>query len=582
MTSSAQSPDHASNEAAYASRPWLAHYAPGVVPDVEIPTQSIPHLIEAACERFPVRIATDFLGHKTRFNQLAEQISQAAEALRRLGVGPGDRVSLAMPNCPQHVVIFHAVLRLGAIAVEHNPLAAAEDLMEQIAQAGSGLVICWEKTSEIVAAHRDLIPEVRRVLAISLVAVLPPMARFAVKLPVPAARKRREAISSPLPDGVFPWEPLARSASPLDPSTPYPDTDDIAAFLHTGGTTGTPKAAMLTHKNILAIVAMGNAWIPELVDGDETMYAILPFFHAFGLTFNLVFGPINAATTVLFPNLDVDRVLRTMKRLPATFFAGVPPMFDRIAKAAIKENVSLDGVRYAISGAMSLPVEVAAEWERLTGGYLIEGYGMTETSPITVGNPISTERRPGALGLPFPSTEVRVCNSEEPLEVLPLGTQGELQVRGPQVFPGYWNNPAETENILLPDGWLRTGDIVVMDESGFITLVDRIKEIIITGGFNVYPSQVEDHLRLMPGIDDVAVVGVPSGDLGERVVAALVLAGEDIVDLEAIREWSAEHLARYATPREVVILKELPRTQLGKVLRRSVRDNIIGTPPPAM
>jgi len=259
----------------------------------------------------------------------------------------------------------------------------------------------------------------------------------------------------------------------------------------------------------------------------------------------------------------------------------VPPMFERVAAAAERRGADLSSIRFAISGAMALSPETARRWEALTGGLVIEGYGLTECSPLALGNPLSPARQPGTLGLPYPSTTIRVVDPEDPTVDVRPGERGELLVRGPQVFAGYWQRSEDTAAALLPDGWLRTGDIVeVDDQTGFTRLVDRIKEVIIIGGFNVYPSQVEDRLREMPGVEDVAVVGMPSGDLGEKVVAAVVMAaGATRLELEAVREWCGEHLARYAIPRELVFLHELPRSQIGKVMRRVVREQLLSLAP---
>ena len=286
---------------------------------------------------------------------------------------------------------------------------------------------------------------------------------------------------------------------------------------------------------------------------------------------------------MVFPRFDVDSVLEAQQRRPATFLPGVPPMFERLAEAARDRGVDLTSIRHSISGAMSLPTRTARAWEEVTGGLLVEGYGMTETSPVALGNPLSAERRPGTLGLPFPSTWMRVTDPEDPSREVGAGERGELQVDGPQVFAGYWERPEETAHVLLEHGgrtWLRTGDVVVVEDHGFVRLVDRIKEVIITGGFNVYPSQVEEALRSMPEIEDVAVVGVPGSDLGERVVAAVVLAeGVSRVELSAVRAWSEDKLARYAHPRDLVVVSELPRSQIGKVLRRVVRDQVMAKVP---
>ena len=277
----------------------------------------------------------------------------------------------------------------------------------------------------------------------------------------------------------------------------------------------TPKAAVLLHRNLVANCVQNQAWIQRDGSTLEVFYAVLPFFHAFGLQVSLVLGIRIGATLVVFPKFEVAAVLAAQKRRPCTFLPAVPPMLERIEKAAAEQGVDLTSITFAFSGAMPLPAHTAQQWENATGGYVIEGYGMTETSPIALGNPVSADRRPGALGLPYPSTEIRVVDAETLADVEP-GHRGELLIRGPQVFAGYWNRPEETAHQLLPDGFLRTGDVVVVGADGFVTLVDRIKEMIVTGGFKVYPSQVEDHLREMPGITDIAIVGLPPATSARR------------------------------------------------------------------
>jgi long-chain acyl-CoA synthetase len=315
--------------------------------------------------------------------------------------------------------------------------------------------------------------------------------------------------------------------------------------------------------------------VPGLRDGQEVVYAVLPLFHAYGLTLCLTFAMSIGATLVLFPRFDVDQTLDAVRRRPATFLPGVPPIYQALAAAAPARGVDLRSIRYAISGAMSLPKATVDLWESVTGGLLVEGYGMTETSPVSVGNPVADTRRPGTVGVPFPSTDVRIVDPDDPSTDRGLGEPGELLVRGPQVFAGYWGRLEDTEAVLLEGGWLRTGDIVVMDAEGFITVVDRIKELIITGGFNVYPSEVEDVLRQVPGVRDAAAVGLPDGSGGERVVAAVVANGDAQLDPDEVRNATRAHLAAYKVPRQVFIVEELPRSMIGKVLHRKVRADLL-------
>ena len=383
-------------------------------------------------------------------------------------------------------------------------------------------------------------------------------------------------MTAPAP-GIAAWDRLVARSGRLDDRHPRPSAEDVAVLQYTGGTTGRPKAAMLTHRNLLANATQGRAWVPGLQDGDEVVYAVLPLFHAYGLTLCLTFALRIGATLVLFPRFDVDMVLAAMRRRPATFLPAVPPIYERLATAARDRHIDITSVRYAISGAMTLPRTTAELWESVTGGVLVEGYGMTETSPVALGNPVGPSRRLGTVGVPFPSTEVRVVDRDDPTRDLPPGEAGELLLRGPQVFGGYWNRPEETAAVVLDDGWIRTGDVVEMDDDGFFRIVDRIKELIITGGFNVYPSEVEDTLRTLPGIADAAVVGVPSSQGGEDVVAAVVLEPDTDFDTASTREACREHLAAYKIPRRFVVVEELPRSLIGKVLRRQVRDALLRT-----
>lgn len=561
-------------------RPWASSYAPGVPLEIVVPEESLVDLLEASAARFAPHTALDFFGATTTYAELADQVARAAEGLRRLGVVAGDRVALVLPNCPQHVVAFYAALRLGAVVVEQNPLYTEEEMAFQLGDHRPTAVVAWDKVAPMVSRIVEPLG-VRTVLAVNLPSALPRLKRLALRLPVPRAARTRSAMTGPAP-GIRRWEHLLRGPA-LAAEHPRPTPADVALLQYTGGTTGRPKAAVLTHRNLRANAAQGRAWMPGLEDGREVVYAVLPLFHAYGLTLCLTFSMSIGATLVLMPRFDVDLVLEAMQRRPATFLPAVPPIYDRLAAAAQARGVDLTSIRYAISGAMSLPAETAQLWESVTGGLLVEGYGMTETSPVALGNPAGDARRIGAIGVPFPSTEVRVVDRHDPSRELPTGQAGELLLRGPQVFAGYWERPAETAEVVLADGWIRTGDVVVMSEDGFFTIVDRIKELIITGGFNVYPSEVEHALRELPGITDAAVVGLPSGHGDEDVVAVVVLGPGHPLDEEAVRAGCREHVAAYKVPRRVYAVDALPVSIIGKVLRRQVReelqDRLAATPP---
>lgn len=559
----------------FEDRPWLAHYSPGVPADVEVPNVTVPALLAEAARRWPDRVAVDFFGATTTYRELAAETAAAAEALAALGVGPGDRVALVLPNCRSHVVAFHAVASLGAIVVEHNPTYTAQELHDQFVLTGSTVALVWRNRVadvQVAAGGTDL----RHVVSVDVADDLPAISRLALRLPVRAAREKRTALTGGDLGDASNWKALLRGRSST--FAPRARPDDTALLLFTGGTTGVPKGAELSHANLVANATQGQAWA-SFREGDEVVYGMLPFFHAFGMMFCLVLPPLIGATLVAFPNFDPVSVVAAQRRRPATFVPGVAPMFGRLIDAAeaSSKQVDLSTIRLAFSGAMPLGRAVAERWESATGGLLIEGYGMSECSPIVLGNPCSADRKRGALGLPFPSTLIRVMDQDDPsVEATrdASGTlRGELHVKGPQVFQGYWERPDETALMLGSDGWLRTGDVVEVDEQGFAVLVDRVKEMIVVGGFKVFPSVVEDLLREMPSVRDVAVVGLPRGDDGDEEVLAVVVPHEQHgpPTLEALREFAAHRLPHYALPRKLDLVAELPVSMIGKILRRVVR-----------
>ncbi|MCR2812121.1 MULTISPECIES: long-chain-fatty-acid--CoA ligase [Microbacterium] len=558
----------------FASRPWLAAYADGVPADIVPPTQSLTETIEASIKAHARRPALEFFGAVTTYGELGDQILRAAEGLRRMGVRKGDRVAIVLPNCPQHVVAFYAVLRLGAIVIEHNPLYTARELRHQFEDHGASVAIVWDKTVDVVA---DFPSDVRpkRIVSVDMTEALPLVKRLALRLPIPRARESRAQLTTtPELRRPYTWKALLDHRR-LSARHPAPTVDDIAVLQYTSGTTGTPKGAILTHRNLRANAMQGSAWVPGLVDGEETFYAVLPLFHAYGMTLCLTFAMGIAAKLVLFPKFDVGLVADAARKSPPTFLPAVPPIYDQLARAAARGTIDLSSVRFAISGAMSLPVDTVKRWEEATGGLLVEGYGMTESSPVAIGNPMGTTRRPGTVGVPFPSTEIRVVDPDDPSVDRPLGEAGELLVRGPQVFQGYWGRPAETAATLLEDGWLRTGDIASVSADGFVTIVDRLKELIITGGFNVSPTEVEDTLHTHPDVDAAAVVALPRRSGGEDVAAAVVLREGAVLDVEGLRDYCRTRLAAYKVPRRIVQMEDLPRSLIGKVLRREVRERML-------
>lgn len=546
--------------------PWAGSYAPGVPLHLDYPDRSLVDQLGSTVERYGDAVALDFLGRTTTYAALAEQVERVAEGLRRLDVGPGDPVALLMPTCPQHVVAFFAVLRLGAVVVEHNPLYTTEELRAPFRDHGARVAVVWDKVVPVVEALQQDCP-LEHVVAVDLTAALPLAKRLALRLPVPRARAARAELTASAPGAVAYGELLA--APPVAPDHPRPAPDDVALVLYTSGTTGVPKGAQLRHRNLVANCVQGQAWVPGLREGEETFLVALPLFHAYGATASMLLGVALGARLVLLPRPDVNLVLDAVRRRTPTFVPAVPPIYRRVLEEAERRGVPLRGIRYALSGAMPLPAELVEKWEAATGGLLVEGYGLTETSPVIVGNPMSSARRPGAIGVPFPDVEVRVADRDDLDHDVPLGEPGELLVRGPQVFDGYRGRPEETA-AAFHDGWFRTGDVVTMSDDGFLTVVDRVKELVITGGFNVYPSEVEAALRSHPDVADAAVVGLADGSGSEQVVAAVVAAPGRTPDLAVLDAHARAALTPYKVPRRYVLVDELPTNPMGKVLRREV------------
>jgi long-chain acyl-CoA synthetase len=552
------------------ARPWLDSYAPGVPHEIDDQGGSLADLIAESVATYPNNVALEFFGAATTYAKLGADIDKAAEGLRALGVKAGDPVALVLPNCPQHVVAFYAVLRVGGIVVEHNPLYTPRELRHQFEDHGAKVVIAWEMVvGTIQDFPADLLPTI---VSVDITKGMSIVTQIMLRLPIKRARESRAALTAAV-SGTVPWKRLISSA-PIAATVSGPGVDDVAVIQYTSGTTGQPKGATLTHLNLAANAAQARAWVPTVERGTSVVYAVLPLFHAYGLTLCLTFAMSMGARLVLFPRFDPDLVLTVIKKRPPTFLPAVPPIYERLMAAAAEKGVSLDGIQIAISGAMPLRASVVEPWEALTGGYLVEGYGLSETSPVLMANPVAPTRVAGTVGLPLPSTLVRVVDPENPTVEMPKGERGELVVKGPQVFSGYWNKPEESAAVFA-DGWFRTGDIVTIDEAGFVRIVDRIKEIIITGGFNVTPSEVEETLVRFAGVREVAVIGMPSEHSGEDVVAALVMEPGASLDEHAIEAFAREQLTAYKVPRRFVVVAELPKSIIGKVLRRKVRDALL-------
>jgi long-chain acyl-CoA synthetase len=558
----------------YDTRPWLRYYPAGVPAGAEFPDVPLTDVLDDAVARYPRRPALTFLGRKVSYRELGGLVDRFADALRGLGVHHGDRVATVLPNCPQAVIAFFATLRRGAIIVQNNPLYTAAELHTQLADSGATVVLVFDKAYETVAeAVRGT--QVEHIIVTSLTEFLPRSKQLALRLPLRAAREKRAELTTELPDDLedYPlwFADVMAEARPRHIPVPVDPSRDLAALQYTGGTTGTPKGAMLTHANLLANAYQTAAWDPGYVPGQEVTLAVLPLFHVFGLTLCLTTTMLIGGNVVLVPKFDLDLVLSEIKHNRPTILPGVPPIYQQIAESPQARSAHLDSIRTCVSGAMKLRRETVDAFRRATGAQVVQGYGMTETAPVIMANPLNGNARHISVGVPMPGTTARIVSETDPSQALDVGQAGELLVRGPQVFAGYWNQPRETAEV-LSNGWLRTGDIAMMSPDGFFTLIDRKRDVIIVDGLNVYPSEVEEVLNSHPGVKESAVVGVPDAMRGELVAAYVVLIPGLAPSRTELLRYCAERVAAYKVPAEITARDDLPHNMIGKVLRRVLRD----------
>jgi long-chain acyl-CoA synthetase len=558
--------------AGYGSRPWLRWYAPGVPAQVEVPDIPLTTLLDDAARDFPRRTALVFLGRTMTYAALADAVDRLAGALHELGVRKGDRVALILPNSPQNVIAFFAALRLGAVIVQHNPLYTPSELHHQLADSGATVAIVYDGAYRRLAQARRA-TALEHVIVTSLADYLPSGKRLALRLPFRRLREKREQLITELPSDadVLNFARLVRAPAGRAPDVEITPERDLALLQYTGGTTGLPKGAMLTHRNLVANAYQASAWDPAVEHGAETVLAALPIFHVYGLTMCLTMPVLTASTVVLLPTFDLGLLFAAIDKWHPSVFPGVPPMYDQIVHSRRTSRHDLRSIRTCVSGAMRLPPETAQRFEQVTGGRVVEGYGLTESSPVALANPLDDNARLGTIGLPLPSTDVRIADPEDPSRDLPIGVPGELCVRGPQVFRGYWRQSKESQ-AMLRNGWLHTADIAKMDEDGFVTIIDRKRDVILASGFSVFPSEIEEVLAQHPAVESCAVVGVSHYYRGETVKAFVILRDEAQASEYELHQFCAARLVAYKVPSSFEFRQDLPRNLLGKVLRRELRD----------
>lgn len=555
-------------------KPWLRHYPLEIPASLDYPNHGIPQFLINAVEKFPANEAVHFLGKSLTYRELYDHTCRLANGLISLGVKRGDRVAIMLPNCPQAVISYYAALMIGAVVVQTNPLYVERELEHQLKDSGATTIITVDLFYERLANVRGEFPEAGAVpqLKNAVITSLKDGLPFPKNLLYPL-KQRKEGFKADIPygrHGVVSYKKLLSSSSNLPVMTDIHGSD-LAQLQYTGGTTGTPKGVMLTHRNLVANTMQTSAWCYRVKDGYERFLAALPLFHVFGLTVLMNFSVMRAGSLVLLPRFETETVLETISRQQPTLFPGAPTMYVALINHKNSASTDLSSIEACISGSAALPLEVQEQFEKMTGGKLIEGYGLTEASPVTHANLIWGKRKIGTIGMPFPDTVAAIFSPEG--KPLPVREVGELVIRGPQVMKGYWNNPKETE-IVLRDGWLHTGDLGYMDEDGFFTIVDRIKDVIIAGGFNIYPREVEEVLYEHPAVMEASVLGVKDPYRGETVKAFVVLKKGSYVSAAQLDVWCRQRLAAFKVPHLYEFRESLPKTMIGKVLRRKLMEEL--------
>jgi long-chain acyl-CoA synthetase len=559
------------------ARPWLAHYAPGVPQDLPVPDRSLPELLEAATKQFGPRDAIVYYGTRIAYVQLMALVDRFAQALVTLGVGRGDRVALTLPNVPQFPIAFYGALKAGAVVVPTNPLYTAPELRHQLVDAGAKVVVTLDQLYPTLAAVRADTP-VEHVILAGVADYFAPALALAYRVKqartshgtpqVDRRALREDASVHRFKDVLGPAHDRQGFQIFALPAPAHPD--DLAVLQYTGGTTGVAKGAMLTHRNLAINAMQAWAWSEQPEGSHHTTLCVAPFFHCYGLTVGMNLSLFHGCTMVLLPRFTPADCIAAIEKYKPDLFPGVPTMYLAIANAVKQKRANLTSVNVCISGAAPLPGEVQAQFEQLSGAKVVEGYGMTESSPVTHCNPVFGDRRSGTIGLPMSNTTAAVVDPES-WEFLPPGQIGELVVKGPQVMKGYWLRPDETARVLR-DGWLRSGDLATMDADGYFRVVDRAKDLIIAGGYNVYPRDVEEVLYQHPKVLEACVVGIPDAYRGETVRAYVVPRPGEQVSAAELTDFCKERLAAYKVPKQFEFRASLPKTLIGKVLRRALRE----------
>lgn len=548
-------------------KPWLAHYPPEVPHTLTYPSMAVQEYLTQSYKKYPQKTAVHFMGKELSYEELYQSSMKFANYLQKLGIQKGDRVSIMLPNCPQAVISFYGILYAGGIVVMTNPLYTEREIVYQMKDSGAKAIISLDilfprisKALKETELENVIITGIKDYLAFPKNLVYPFIQKKQYGMTVKVEHRGMNHL----------FTEIMKTAQPTVRETSFDFEEDLALLQYTGGTTGSPKGVMLTHKNLISNATMCDSWLYKCKKGEETIMGIIPLFHVYGLTTVLILSVMLGNKMVLLPKFDPETALKTINKQKPTLFPGAPTLYIGLMSHPDIAKYDLSSIEACMSGSAPLPIEIQEKFEELTGGKLVEGYGLTETSPVTHSNLVWGERIKGSVGIPYPDTDSKIFQTGTTTPI-PNGEIGEIAIKGPQVMKGYWNKPEETAATIV-DGWLLTGDLGYMDDSGHFFIVDRKKDMIIAGGFNIYPREIEEVLYEHEAIQECVVAGIPDPYRGETVKAYIVLKEGYTVTEEELDVHCREQLASFKVPRIYEFRKELPKTAIGKILRRSLVD----------
>ncbi|WP_188453468.1 AMP-binding protein [Virgibacillus oceani] len=544
---------------------WHTHYPDEIPTSIMYDEKPLHAFLEESAKRYPEKKALYFMGKEISFSEVYRQARKMAGYLQSIGLQKGDRVAIMLPNCPQAVISYYGALMAGATVVQTNPLYKERELEYQLNDSAAEIIICLDILLPRVTNVRGN-TSLRHTIVTGIKDYLP----FPKNLVYPFIQKKQYnmVVRAEQTDDTHVWNRIMENASDSYKKIEVFPKEDLALLQYTGGTTGFPKGVMLTHYNLVSNVQMCQAWLYKSKVGKETVLGVLPFFHVYGMTTVMNMSIMNASKMILLPKFDPGEVLKTIQKQRPTLFPGAPTIYVGLLNHPDLNKYDLSSIEACISGSAPLPIEVQEQFELVTKGKLVEGYGLTESSPVTHSNFVWTNRVNGSIGVPWPDTDSKIFRMDT-LEEADIDEVGEVAVKGPQVMRGYWNNQEETDKVLR-DGWLLTGDLGYMNESGYFYIVDRKKDMIIAGGYNIYPREVEEVLYEHEGVQEAVVAGVPDAYRGETVKAYIVLKSGYKLDEGELNKYCRKHLAAYKVPRLYEFRDELPKTAVGKILRRQL------------